>query len=1190
MAKNFNDSKYKKLLALCLSVFTVTSAFATLSACNTTSSDDDDTTNEEVTTTEKDDSVITNGSFEYNSKGDTTLIVTSPSGWTRSTNSATSGSASSSQSASGIVDTTASVWDDLTQSAIFKTLGKQPEDLTVAEAEANWSKMSKYDKLKFFEAYEDADSDNDVDELSFYDADTDAFNIDAEDIPLPSDGNPGTHYKEGDEGYGEESNVLMIHNQYTDNRGTAQKYTSSTTVTVPAGAAAEVSVWVKTSDLQFKHTSGTTMDALGNRGAYIGITHTVGGNTLDQFMVKNINTKNDQGVNEWVEYNFYLQGSSYADSTFTMVLGLGLTGGTDTFEYVNGYAFFDDIKCEILTADEYEVPANTPRVTLEADGTAKTFKADVAKTTETPNGAKGVTAFEIDLQPSEEFAPLTLTAADFKTGITEEVKGSSTLVSANGEKLTDGEKEVYGDFNLDVSFDKFGYFSDFAAIQAEAEKKDPANAEKYANSYFKAVYDKNFADSTVDFKNVLLLMSKDGAAYTSKLSKEFTVAAGERIAVSFFLKTSDIAGFTGAGITLHDGENCTSFDSLDTSGSAAVDINDENKDIYDGWQQCFFFVENDTETDKTFTLSFTYGKTVVYGTTKADYYPGFAAFANFTTLPMTEEEYKCASTGTYAKTVSLVAGEDEEKTGAEFDAVATVPSGAIETGLADPKNYKGVVGGSKYVSVSGTDGTVNSSEYAGLLNKEYIEEYEKTEWLKNLNLAELFGNATQPLLIYNNDAQAYGFIGTKQTVAADSYQAVSVRVKVSAGATAYVYLVDATNVNDQKVLSVSQKVSYWYDADGNVCEEDPSKNEKKSNIAFKLQSNGLYTANAQWDKAESYKGYYANLANYEKDASGNLIVAEGGVSYNYNEKWENAGNDGIAFYYNKADQKYYAYLENGVYKTEVKDLATVVNSENKTIARYKTDDGKISTNEGNAFVKIVGTAETAADWQTVTFYIHTGSVEKNYRLEVWSGSRDGQELSATGSYVLFDSNNPGTLDETTYTSLVEELEDEATRKFSDTFSFYDSDKFLRYDADIDENEVGNSYTSYVSSSYSEGVAYLEVSKNDVYQKFLNYSIADTTVTADVEEDDEQTEEENTATVSETNIFLLISSLAIAGVLLLAVVSLIVRKVFLKRRGKKSYVVKPEKKAKKERKQKAPKTAKPVETPTETTDDTTPYED
>ncbi|MBQ4268808.1 MAG: hypothetical protein IJB97_04065 [Clostridia bacterium] len=879
-----------------------------------------------------------------------------------------------------------------------------------------------------------------------------------------------------------------------------------------------------------------------------------------------IGTKNAEGVNEWVEYNFYLQGSSYADSTFTMVLGLGLGGGTDIFEYVNGYAFFDDVTCEIMTADKLTVPADAVSAYLHSDADKKIFKAD-------ETAMSGKTNFALDLQPNNAFGVPNLSKDDFSIGVTEEVKGGSTLVSANGDKLTGGDKEIYGELGFDTTKDVKGLFANFAAIGTAAA----------SNEYLTAVYNKNFKDKTVFAdKQTLLLMSADGAAYTAKLGRDFTVKANEKLAVSFFVKTSNVAGFTGAGVTLHDGENVTSFDSLDTSSVTAVKIGD-NEDVYDGWQQCFFFVENDTDADKTFTLSFNYGKTTVYGTTKADYYPGFAAFTNFQTLEMEDKEYECASTGTYAKTVSLKGNEKEETTGNQFDSVASTPSDEIETTFADPKTYKGVVGGSAYITFAGTDTSVNSSNYAGLINKEYISAYETSDWAtalaaKGETLTSLFGNSTQPLLIYNNVEQAYGFIGAKQTISADSYKAVSVRLKVSAGAKAYVYLADMDDHENKSILSIARQVSFWYDDDGNVCEEDPSENKSKSNIAFKLQSNGLYKANPTWSKASSYTGFYANLSNYEKDENGNLIVADGGVSYNYNEKWENEGNDGIAFYHK--DGKYYA---DKACTIEVHNLEDMKNTSGTSLARYNaTTDAQ----NGKLFYAIEGTSATPA-WQTVTFYIHTGSEAKNFRLEVWSGSRDNAVKSAAGSYVLFDVNNPGDLTADSFTNLVKEFEDDAAESFKDTFSFYDSNKFLRYDETIDENEVGNSFKSYVSSAYSEGTAYLAYEANGAFQKFADYSLSEVSVAADVESDDTTTDKEETTTVSQTNMFLLASSLAIAAVLVLAVISLIVRKVWVKRRGKKARTVKPEKKSDKAPKAKKVKPAKNVEEPKDEND---PYND
>jgi hypothetical protein len=119
--------------------------------------------------------------------------------------------------------------------------------------------------------------------------------------------------------------------------------------------------------------------------------------------------------------------------------------------------------------------------------------------------------------------------------------------------------------------------------------------------------------------------------------------------------------------------------------------------------------------------------------------------------------------------------------------------------------------------------------------------------------------------------------------------------------------------------------------------------------------------------------------------------------------------------------------------------------------------------------------------------------------------------------------------------------------FEGGFSFYDSNTFLRYDKDLDENEVGNSYESYLSSSYSKTVSALRYTEGNVYEMYADYATLDVTVAADVEEDDttEDTEEETPA--SETNIWLLAGSIIIAGALILAVVSLIIRKVFMKKR-------------------------------------------
>lgn len=1099
MAENFKNSKNKKLLALFLSAMMLSSTVGVLASCDdSTTSDSTDDTTSESTPVPTDESLINNGSFEYYDKeNELTPIVTSPTGWSLTQNTVSSSTSSSSDSASGIVDV--KNWTKYTETKKTAT--------TASEAEANWDEMSLKDKLAFYDAY-DPDKNDDVKlkDLDFYQS----FNIDVDDLPTcENPGKPATVSED-------DNSVLMIHNDKSGKRGTAQKFTSSSSITLEAGTSATVSLWVKTSELEYSSTNGNKDDAqevIANRGAYIGITHAVGGKTLDQFQVKNI------VADEWTQYTFYLKGSSYASSTFTMVLGLGQGGGLDRWEHVNGYAFFDDVKAKTHLNSELPDLSGVTTVGVETEAEDKIF--DAFQTT--------ATTFAIDLYSN--FSGYDLPALEM--GLTEETLNFKTYVSGTGVQNVNNYPVYSG----------IGAGFDTANDKLISGKVSSLNGT--GNDYLQSIYDKDFKDNsfvTAD-DNVLMLMSASGASYTAKLSDaKFNLAADSRMAFSFFVRTSDVKSYTGAGITLKEtaSSNSSAFSSLNTTSITAVNVGEgENKveDIYDGWQRCFFFVENPTEDSVEFTLSFTYGPTTIIDQTKDSFYSGYAAFAKFQIFEnMDPAYYDYAAASTYAKKVSLV-GATKETGDSGFDSAATVSSPAnshIEDGFATPKNYLGVVGGSGYIVNGGKNVDTNANAYAGLLNKDHIDEYQTQAWASNLNLTEIFGDATQPLFIYNNEAQAYGYIGSTQTLSAGSYLALSLRVKVSENATANIYLVDMSDTDTKSTLSISRKLTYWYDANNNVCTEDPTtKNfNDKTDVAFKYdEATGLYKVNTSWSGYNSTdystEIYYANLNAYSEDAAGNKLVAENGVSYDYNSYWNNDGVDGIAFY--KYEDKYYADSE---HKLEVQAFPT-------SIARYQaTEEKSLTATVGN----------TNGAWKTVTFYLAAGDKDVSYRLEVFSGTRTGDDTNAAGTYVVFDANNPGTLNETTMKDLQTELLDKVSDSdyFKDTFSFYDTDKFLRYHKDADENGVGNSYASYDQTTQTEGIAYMQYVSDKEHFVFANYSFTEKTVAPDVvedEDDDDTTTDDTTTTTpnSEMNGWLLASSIAIAAILLFAIISIIVRK-------------------------------------------------
>ena len=1228
--ENNNKTRKNKFLAMCLSVMMVASAGAALAACSDDAADSSSTSSSSSSTEAayNDTGLIKNSGFETPYTMDASnAIRNSVTGWSSSVNSTASGTANSSKAISGVIDISEAEWKKLTTSYF-----EDPDDakaLTEDKAKELWDKLTTKDKLAFYEAWEKANEDGDIDEdLDFYEK----FNIDSGDLPEFTDmANFATHHKEGETGYGKDYKVLMIHNEYPEKSddsaaykalGTAQKYTSSSTVTVPAGASAQFSVWVRTADLKCSDTQGNPQTAVG-KGAYITVNQSVGGTTLDVYQVKNINTEimpETELSNGWVQYSFYLKGSSYTSTTFSVVLGLGQGGGTDRLEYVNGYAFFDDIQCEIISNETYDDKTlNIPEDKIVKFDTAKEYKT-VDVTSRTYNNEKD---FAFDFYGEFTASPILSQFADDELkDTTSELSGK--IVSSLAGKETawlgggfDGSKDVT---TVYAGLDDFMAAAGVSATDSADDFNVPENPA--TEDYLKSIYFKHFQgnDFVTDNDDMLLLMSANGVAYTAESSYEFSFkdsATGDSydyVAISFFVKTSDLNGFTGAGVTLTHGSNKTSISSIDTTDIALVEIGDD-KDVYDGWQQCFFFVQNETEDeDATFTLTFNFGPTsFTKDTKKSSFYSGFAAFTKFETRLLSEDEYNSVSSSTYAKLATLSKADITAAGNSGFDSATTVGTRKIDKGIANLKNYKGVYSDSYYVTPPTADNTdseavqllktsANLHENAGLVNRTHFNDYYTDDaalapvWMQGLTALtgettadkvwkKAFGDATQPLLIWNDGAneKAYGFIGKSTTIAANTYSMVSLRVKTNA--VANVYLIDTSEGNFQNSLKVTRNLTYWYDEDGNICAGDPK--EKKTQIAFELRSNGLYKANSKWSgyaklPAELQNEYFANLSAYGEDSAGNKVIGENGATHAYTDAWNNVGESKIVFY--KSGSNYYA---DEAKTTVVYDLKSVTITEatpdNALPCRYEATESK----EMKYTID-----DTNGEWVTVTFLIHTGDKAKNYRLEVWSGDRANGSANATGTYLMVDSNNPGTA-ETLFGDLLTLYKDkEGVNSFEGIFSFFDTDTFRRYDLGLDENSVTNLYKDsegYNPYNLSEGVAYLEYLDGSDYRVLADFQYSERTVVkTEVNDDTTEDSSSDSSTESTANPWMLASSIIVAVVLLAVIVLIIIRNV--KKEIQKNQASKPRETAPAKPARETKKAAPAPKKKEETLDEDSPYND
>ncbi len=1185
MAKFFENGKWKKRTLTALSLaLAATLSLGVATAC---APQPDENEEGESKVAPTDTQLIKNGNFEFYSdklvdpddNGKPLAkynIISTPDSWSFSSGSP------SSDTKSGVIDT--KDWDYFTKTGgySFKTFSKGEGDdaeevttfETIAEAYAHWEdeNVSAYDRLKFLDLFEDeigdlASSSNEAKMFKKY-----SYSVDFEDVEsFAEDFESGLSLHNGATEGEENANntsVLMIHNSRTADdgvRGTAQHYTSSTTVTLPAGTAAQVSLWVRTDALY--HYKDTELTQRG--GAYIGVTNTVGGSTLDQMQIYNIHTGG-----EWRQYTLYVRASTFATTTFRIELGLGQGSSDDKYFAVDGYAFFDDVACTLISAEDYDKAVRTEDGKAPKEGvkecTVDSLKADKQfNSDEYPYETYQTYALDL-YAPNDESTVIAELLGNVTAGLTEETSGSNVFTSEDIDPSLGEDPE------------SFAQLTSFGAIKNNT-----------SNKYLQNIYTNDFENKFPfggDESEVLMLMSANGAAYTAKLGMPdhldadtgnniFKLEAHTRILLSFFVKTKLKSGFTGASAAVVDGEdgNKTYISAFDSTTLAAVDIDsksdkEEMKDIYKGWAQCFFFIENDTDTAKTFSLEFSFGPTTIVGSALSAYSEGYAAFTNFEVKKLTKAEYGYASTGDRAKKVSLTGEVEETK---RFDSVSATEEEELKSGPALPANFRGVLGGSDFVQ--NNDPSVPNVKpqnvYAGLLSSRYAEEYFESDaaWKAALPASEeaadadawwteLFGDFRQPLVILNGEEAAYGYyLSDTQSVSANSSRRISVRVKASENAKVNLYLVDTTAETAGTMLKPElPSYTYWYDDEGNIVNMDPESAayDKEGKILYELQPNGLYK------KAEDDGKLYANLSNFDTDDEGNLVTKDGTIAFFRNE--------GKTYAYRDEDAKTGEYT----YRTEVTNLP----AEN---LRYDYSD-KSSLPE--AKIELTGTGE----WVTVNFYLRTGNAGKTYRLEVWSGSRDGQTKNAAGSYVFlgnyasddassaFDSDRDDDVD-SIRKELNEDRKDEDLLGSKDplpkdyanagyyTFTFFDSADYLRYDETTDEEELGDPYYSYLQSSYEEQLVWLrydaEAGKGLPARcsLYLDYSAADVTVEREYPSQDEDVDHDHDHTDEtdgeSSNIWLLIASGSLAIVLVFAIGAVIVRRL-LKNRSKRTKVKAP----------------------------------
>lgn len=487
-------------------------------------------------------------------------------------------------------------------------------------------------------------------------------------------------------------------------------------------------------------------------GANIRLANTIKGNSQAEFRIDGIKDT------EWTEYKIYFVASEDYDCTFTLTLGLGYgTGKNNYAKTVEGTAFFDDVSIKKIT--------------------------------------------------NEDFTAATIDASETL------IYGSKDVLSVPAASGTA--------FKYDMNFDQSVYFANTLNVSDIDGEKISANGT--------ATYDK--ASGVATLTNATAKLTLKNGADNFELTTDDNDNHESYTLISFKLQNK-LSYLGSTNITVNVVEEYEPDRTQDKTYSAVATFSDVSKD--DEFETCIIVVKNNfKDLSRTFYLEIVIGPTdfattnyanseYATGTVKikdVKYATGFVSSERYdgTTNNIEYKTYSFFNSSADA-TTALYAGYNADYTTHNHTTTysLTPASGAIGQIITNPaavNGYSGIVADHVYVNGDSDTYAINDrldfngeNGYAGLVNTKHLANYpaELSDILTELKDED----DIQPIVIYNKNADHYGFIGAQQSVSASAYAKVSVKLKVVGNdANAYIYLVDTLNTKKDVMLFADFKVN-----------------------------------------------------------------------------------------------------------------------------------------------------------------------------------------------------------------------------------------------------------------------------------------------------------------------------------------------------------------------------------------------
>ncbi|MBR6737716.1 MAG: hypothetical protein IKL82_05085 [Clostridia bacterium] len=700
------------LIAMLAMMMAIMLAFSVACKADNDDGGDDDDDDSSTTTTITDYQSIKNGDFEFSTDEKTTYPYWASINWSKSVDTdATNAPASS--GTSGIIDTSSDVYSKLSSK-------NKPTDSATGNI---INPRTPY----------------------YYGLVANEYDYDDEDKRANAQ-TAGTK-------------VLMINNKHRDinGLGTAQKFKSSSTLTVSEGSYAVLSFWVNTINLK-------TLNSTKTPGAYALLTSSIGSEAYNKFTLDGINTNG-----EWAKFSFYIEGSELGAVSLSLTFGLGRGNGTDTNDFVEGFAYFDNVTLKTITKAEYLANVSTE---YDCESIPEYVNAP---TSYADNGA--------EKNYADANASL-YTSTDYKF---------------NYATLGDGVTQVNGTISYNETDPGYDYStSNFTKVGALSEFTNDEKAK------FNGAFDNIASDIANNPSLIAFHFARQSTA--SFVSDVLSIEGDKYDYITFFAKVN-ANNSKSEGLKVELVDILSSDTDKDVSAFASITATEEQENgRYGDWIKYKIIVNNPTDKLAKYQIKITFGYDGEWNDSYA-LQTGYAVVANLSITSEVNEKYYSLATASSTVSKTQIYGVYTS-----YSDITEAETGNDVYNLAVDKAQTFAIQNRPATNITGYTfkATDKSSVVHGLINSKYVSGSvygDGSTTITNVNeitsLNEGDNTYAQVMVLDNKVKTQSRYISNSNYVPLNEITKVTVKVRATGNAVANVYLVTSVvgENNDYEVLN-----------------------------------------------------------------------------------------------------------------------------------------------------------------------------------------------------------------------------------------------------------------------------------------------------------------------------------------------------------------------------------------------------